>query len=227
MVEITIDGHVCPIEESRTIMDAAYAGGVYIPAICHHPSLPPFENIALAERVHRGDTVTENEAADAGVITALEGCGLCVVSVDGGEPVRACCTTVTAGMTVTTEGEDLRRLRRERLSDILARHPHACITCAQREGCSLEDCSSNTAREDRCCPQFHNCELRKVSEYVGVPENTLYTEVLNSDSELYWGSNVGNAGAVRAEDISFNQWRYSIAITLPPLGMLAFKPQRG
>jgi len=172
MVEITIDGCVCAVEEGRTIMDAAYAGGVYIPAICHHPSLPPFENIPLAERVYRGDTAIENEAAGAGVITALEGCGLCVVSVDGGEPVRACCTTVTAGMSVTTEREDLRQLRRERLSDILARHPHACITCAQREGCSLEDCSSNTAREDRCCPQFHNCELRKVSEYVGVPENT-------------------------------------------------------
>ena len=60
MVEITIDGCVCAVEEGRTIMDAAYAGGVYIPAICHHPSLPPFENIPLAERVYRGDTAIEN-----------------------------------------------------------------------------------------------------------------------------------------------------------------------
>lgn len=172
MVEITIDGRVCPVEEGRTIMDAAYANDVYIPAVCHHPSLPPFENLSLSGRVYRGHAAIENEPAGADVVTALEGCGLCVVGVNGGDPVRACCTTVTAGMVVTTEGEDLRQLRCERLSDILARHPHACITCAQREGCSLEDCSSNTAREERCCSQFHNCELRKVSEYVGVAENT-------------------------------------------------------
>ncbi len=59
---------------------------------------------------------------------------------------------------------------------------------------------------------------------IGVPEKTVYREILNSDSEIYWGSNVGNAGLAIAEDIRLNQWEFSMNITLPPLGMLAFRP---
>ena len=104
---------------------------------------------------------------------ALEGCGLCVVNVEGmPEPVRACHTPVAAGMSIQTKGEAIQELRRANLMKILARHPHACVTCAQREGCSLEDCSTNVPKEERCCPKFHNCELRKVAEYVGVKEET-------------------------------------------------------
>jgi 1,4-alpha-glucan branching enzyme len=61
---------------------------------------------------------------------------------------------------------------------------------------------------------------------VGAPEKLAYREVMNSDSELYWGSNLGNAGLVVAEDVPINQWRFSLNLTLPPLGMLVFKPQR-
>jgi len=173
MAEIRIGGRSYEVEEGRTIMSVAYDHGVYIPAICHHPDLPPFENLPLAERVYRGEGAIENEPIAPSALAALEGCGLCVVEVEGAdEPVRACRTPVTAGMSITTTSDALAGLRRERLVPIMARHPHACITCAQREGCSLEDCSSNTAKEDRCCPKFHNCELRKVAEYVGVSENT-------------------------------------------------------
>jgi 1,4-alpha-glucan branching enzyme len=59
---------------------------------------------------------------------------------------------------------------------------------------------------------------------VGVPEHAIYREVLNSDSNLYWGSNVGNAGVTVAEAHRVNQWEHSINVTLPPLGMLVFKP---
>jgi formate dehydrogenase beta subunit len=173
MPDITIDGKSFEVEDGRTILAAARECGVYIPSICDHPDLPPFENLPLAERVYHGGVAYENEPIAPAALAELEGCGLCVVEVDGrDEPVRACRTKVTAGMSIRTDTEPLVRLRQQRLIPILARHPHACITCAQREGCSLEDCSSNTAREDRCCPQFHNCELRKVAEYLGVSENT-------------------------------------------------------
>ncbi len=61
---------------------------------------------------------------------------------------------------------------------------------------------------------------------VGVPVKTSYREIMNSDSEFYWGSNVGNAGCVSAEDNPFKQWPYSLKIDLPPLGMLVLKPNR-
>jgi len=62
---------------------------------------------------------------------------------------------------------------------------------------------------------------------VGVPVKAGYREVLNSDSDYYGGSNVGNAGRVMASDERFKQWPYSLSLDLPPLGMLVLKPDRG
>lgn len=60
---------------------------------------------------------------------------------------------------------------------------------------------------------------------VGVPEKRGYREIMNSDSEVYWGSNVGNAGYVVAEDTPFLHWPCSLSLDLPPLGMVVFKPE--
>jgi NADPH-dependent glutamate synthase beta subunit-like oxidoreductase/ferredoxin len=35
-----------------------------------------------------------------------------------------------------------------------------------------EPCSTNVAKEERCCPIFQVCELRKLAEYVGIPADT-------------------------------------------------------
>jgi len=173
MVNITLNGDTCEAEEGATIVSAAAANGIYIPTLCSHPHLPPFKDLPLAARVFRGESVYENEPVPEEELRRLEGCGLCVVEVEGlPEPARARQTPVTAGMNIRTDSETLRELRRANLMRILARHPHACLTCAQREGCSLEDCSTDVPKEERCCPQFHNCELRKVAEYVGVKDET-------------------------------------------------------
>jgi len=55
---------------------------------------------------------------------------------------------------------------------ILAKHPHACLICAQKEGCTTEPCSTNVPKEERCCPKFGNCELERVAEYIGIREDT-------------------------------------------------------
>jgi formate dehydrogenase beta subunit len=173
IVEITINGTRYKAEEGTTIVAAAAANGVYVPTLCHHPDLPPFANLPLASRVFRGEQRFENQAATEEELRGLQGCGLCMVEVEGSpEPVRACQTRVAGDMSICTENEALRELRRTNLMKILAIHPHACLTCAQREGCSLEDCSSNVPKEERCCWRFHDCELRKVAEYVGIKEET-------------------------------------------------------
>ncbi|MHC9538864.1 MAG: 1,4-alpha-glucan branching protein GlgB [Vulcanimicrobiota bacterium] len=61
---------------------------------------------------------------------------------------------------------------------------------------------------------------------IGVPYPGFYKEILNSDSGRYWGSNVGNAGGVSAEEWSLHQRPYSIDIRIPPLGALVFKFER-
>jgi 1,4-alpha-glucan branching enzyme len=60
---------------------------------------------------------------------------------------------------------------------------------------------------------------------IGVPYDTHYAEVLNSDSEMYGGSNVGNLGGVHSENIQHQQRPYSISINVPPLAMVVFKPE--
>lgn len=61
---------------------------------------------------------------------------------------------------------------------------------------------------------------------VGVTEKCFYSEILNSDSREYWGSDLGNAGGVLSEDIPWHGKPYSINIVLPPLAVVYFKPVR-
>ncbi|RMG72772.1 MAG: 1,4-alpha-glucan branching protein GlgB [Nitrospirae bacterium] len=61
---------------------------------------------------------------------------------------------------------------------------------------------------------------------VGVPEPGFYREILNSDSELYGGSNVGNLGGIEAVPHPVHGRPFSLNIALPPLGVLIFKPTR-
>jgi 1,4-alpha-glucan branching enzyme len=58
---------------------------------------------------------------------------------------------------------------------------------------------------------------------VGVPHGGWWQEILNSDSEHYWGSGVGNAGGRMAEEYVVHNKPFSLCIDLPPLGALFFK----
>jgi 1,4-alpha-glucan branching enzyme len=62
---------------------------------------------------------------------------------------------------------------------------------------------------------------------IGVPTPGLWTELLNSDSKLYGGSGLGNAGAVMAEEIESFDHPYSLNLTLPPLAAVFLRPARG
>ncbi len=53
---------------------------------------------------------------------------------------------------------------------------------------------------------------------IGVPEGGRWTELLNSDAPLYGGSGQGNLGGVDAAPIPLHGRRWSLNLTLPPLG---------
>ena len=59
---------------------------------------------------------------------------------------------------------------------------------------------------------------------VGVPRAGSYAELLNSDSEIYGGSNVGNGGIAFTEPVAAHGHAQSLRLTLPPLGFLLLKP---
>jgi 1,4-alpha-glucan branching enzyme len=60
---------------------------------------------------------------------------------------------------------------------------------------------------------------------VGLPKPGRWLEILNSDAEIYGGSNVGNLGGVVAEDYKVHNQGWSAEFTLPPLSIIAFKPE--
>lgn len=60
---------------------------------------------------------------------------------------------------------------------------------------------------------------------IGVPKRGHYAELMNSDSEHYGGSNVGNYGGVDTDDIAWHKQPYSLRLTLPPLSIIILKHQ--
>ena len=60
---------------------------------------------------------------------------------------------------------------------------------------------------------------------VGVPWNGLWDEILNSDAALYGGSGRGNFGGLSAMPFPIHGRPFSLNMTLPPLGVVVFRPQ--
>jgi formate dehydrogenase beta subunit len=171
MVKLSIDGAEVSVPEGTTLLDAAQQAEIYIPRLCSHPDLPPVEQLQPAQAVYRQGKRIDNQKP-----LKYEGCQLCVVQVEGEkELVRACSTKVKTGMVVTTRSPELKEFRQKKLMALLARHPHACLTCAQKEGCARFPCSMNIPEKERCCPKFDNCEFQRLVEYVGIkPETPRY-----------------------------------------------------
>jgi 1,4-alpha-glucan branching enzyme len=60
---------------------------------------------------------------------------------------------------------------------------------------------------------------------IGVPRAGAYAEVINTDAEIYGGSNLGNGGLVTTEPVPAHGHDQSLRLTLPPLGCVILKPQ--
>jgi predicted molibdopterin-dependent oxidoreductase YjgC len=163
---ISIDGKEIGVPDGATVLAAALEAGIYIPHLCHHTDLPPARGKTPAEAVWRAGERVAHEGGD----DPHDGCGLCVVEVAGSdEPVASCDLVASDGLEVTTDSPALRSRRQEKLAAILVHHPHACITCAQKEGCSREPCSTSVPVEERCCPLLGRCEFENLAAHVGVP----------------------------------------------------------
>ncbi|MCX7173041.1 MAG: FAD-dependent oxidoreductase [Proteobacteria bacterium] len=153
-VELSIDGKPVEAPTGASVLNAANTAGLYIPALCAHPDLPPAEQRACKDG-------------------AGAGCNLCLVEVAGRAGLqKACSLTVEAGMVVSTNTPAIQRERQTNLARVLGNHPHVCLTCPQRDGCSRTTCSFGNPVEARCCSIFGNCELRKISDYIVIPNNT-------------------------------------------------------
>jgi 1,4-alpha-glucan branching enzyme len=75
---------------------------------------------------------------------------------------------------------------------------------------------SRNGKQIVCCA-FNFTPVPRENYRIGVPQPGFYREAMNSDAELYGGSNVGNRGGVQAEPVSWMGRPNSIPIALPPL----------
>ncbi len=111
----------------------------------------------------------EDELVDTGVA-----CGLCAVRIDDGAGeamALACCTAAQPGMEVVTGDPALQSERLERLAGFLARHPHICLSCPDRDGCTRQECTFGIAVAARCCDEFGRCEFGKLVAYIDAGES--------------------------------------------------------
>jgi len=104
-VKLTINGQEIETQTGVTILEAAKSAGIYIPALCYHPDLPPAKGSQAAKVVYQGDRRLENAMPEE----PGKGCGLCIVEVEGEEDlVGSCATEVEEGMVVVTENDRAR-----------------------------------------------------------------------------------------------------------------------
>ena len=137
-IALTVDGATVEVQPGASILDACDLAGSYVPRLCAYPGLEPL-----------GD------------------CGLCFVKVDDDAARRACSVAAAEGMVIDTLDAEALGFRASSMKAILGDHPHVCLTCPQRDGCSRDDCTYGVPPEERCCGEFGRCEIAKVAAFVG------------------------------------------------------------
>ncbi len=110
-VTLTIDGFPVTVREGTSIMRAAREAGIGVPKLC---------------------------ATDT--LNAFGSCRLCLVEIEGRNGTPASCTTpVAAGISVRTQTERLKRLRKGVMELYISDHPLDCLTCGANGDCELQD----------------------------------------------------------------------------------------
>ncbi|MCA2012753.1 formate dehydrogenase subunit alpha [Cereibacter sphaeroides] len=119
-VTLTIDGFEVTVPEGTSIMRAAAMAGISIPKLC---------------------------ATDS--VDAFGSCRLCLVQIDGRNGTPASCTTpVAEGLSVHTQTETLKGLRKGVMELYISDHPLDCLTCAANGDCELQDMAGAVGLRD-------------------------------------------------------------------------------
>lgn len=108
---IYFDGKECSFNTGETVLEAARKNGVHIPTLCYHKKLSP-----------------------------IGSCRVCMVEIEGADtPMASCTTEVIEGMTVQTNTEEVRELRRTAIRLMLVNHNLYCAGCAAVGNCTLQE----------------------------------------------------------------------------------------
>ncbi|MBV9286713.1 MAG: (2Fe-2S)-binding protein [Hyphomicrobiales bacterium] len=105
---ILIDEVPVPFKPGQTLLEAALAGGVYIPHLCYHPELG-----------------------------AHGSCKMCTVMVNG-RNAAACTMRAAAGQEVEVDTPDLHAYRRTLVQMLFVEGNHFCPSCEKSGNCQLQ-----------------------------------------------------------------------------------------
>ena len=84
-----------------------------------------------------------------------------------------------------------------------------------------------SSEDEMIVAAFNFTPVPRQNYQIGAPVPGRWLEVLNSDAPIYGGSGQGNLGGVDAAPIPRHGHLHSLNLTLPPLGALFLKPERG
>jgi 1,4-alpha-glucan branching enzyme len=129
----------------------------------------------------------------------------------------------------------IRRFVRD-LNDIYRREPplheldhdpagFAWIDCNDNENSVFSFVRRGRSPADALVVVVNFTPVPRMGYRIGVPAPGVYRELLNSDAEIYGGTNTGNAGIVSTEPVPAHGHPQSLRLVLPPLGSLYLKWQ--
>ena len=107
-ITFTIDGHEVAGQPGQSILKAAEAAGIYVPHLCAYKDLVPHGS-----------------------------CRVCSVRVNG-RIQAACVQTISHGMVVENDTEEIREFRRAILDMLFVEGNHYCMFCEKSGLCELQ-----------------------------------------------------------------------------------------
>ena len=105
-------------------------------------------------------------------------------------------------------------------------HENSIVALLRRAGhpASADAAAGTPARQEFVVAVVNFTPVTRYGYRIGVPVDGTYVEVLNSDADIYGGSNVGNQGRVIAGRDPLHGYACSLSLAVPPLGFVLLKP---
>ncbi len=99
------------------------------------------------------------------------------------------------------------------------------IDCNDRENSILSFLRQTPDGSNQLAVILNLTPVPRPNYRIGLPRGGKWKEVLNSDAEIYGGSNQGNYGGVTAENQACHSQQHSAEFNLPPLSVIVFQAE--
>jgi len=99
------------------------------------------------------------------------------------------------------------------------------IDCTDNQNSVLSFVRQSAGGKNQLAVILNLTPVPRLKYRIGLPKPGPWREVLNSDAAVYGGSNIGNLGGVSAKEPKCHNQPWAAEMTLPPLSIIAFKPE--